>query len=237
MRSLLLALLLLASCRTRTEQPPDDLAEICSRLVNAGRLDEAEIACSRAVAQRGPADWDALQNSGLIAQARGDTERAEQFYRRGLGVSPDIRTLNALGLLASKRSDFGPAADFFQAALRIDPSYIEARLNLGTAHLEQGDFSSAVQDFRLLLSSQPRLVEGHLGLAHALMGQNLLEEACSTLQQAATIDAQDERVWLVAGECEQARGRLGIARDAYEACLVANAQNRECAAALRALPR
>ena len=63
-----------------------------------------------------------------------------------------------------EEGDLNGAVENFRAALVVDPSYLEARRNMGAVHLQQKDFADAVKDFRQLLLVEPNLVEGHLGL-------------------------------------------------------------------------
>jgi tetratricopeptide (TPR) repeat protein len=102
-------------------------------------------------------------------------------------------------------------------------------------HLQQKDFGAAVKVFRQLLLVDPNLVEGHLGLASGLMAQQQFDEACPVLERATLLNVDDDRAWLMRGACEQARGRQGEAKDAFERCLLANEKNLECQQALKTL--
>ena len=71
--------------------------------------------------------------------------------------------LNNIGLYYLNNGHLDEAIQFFQESVKVKPSYIIARLNLGTAHSMKNDQRSAVDAFKQVLNYDPARI-GILGL-------------------------------------------------------------------------
>ncbi|WP_160285999.1 CheR family methyltransferase [Pseudomonas knackmussii] len=85
----------------------DELAEI-ARLANQGRSEEARQHCERYLAVHGPAA-QAYYWLGLLADAEGNAEQAQAFYRKVLYLQPDHQEslLHLAALLAARGDEEG----------------------------------------------------------------------------------------------------------------------------------
>jgi predicted O-linked N-acetylglucosamine transferase (SPINDLY family) len=72
----------------------------------------------------------------------------------------------------------------YRHALRIQPDYLEAELNLGNALASLGRFEDAVAHFRRVLASNPTSVEALNNLGNALREQGKLDEAVGPFREA-----------------------------------------------------
>lgn len=59
------------------------------------------------------------------------------------------------------------AESLLKAALKINPKYAPAELQLGIVHSDQGDYASAVADYQKAIQIDPQLEEAHYRLAQA----------------------------------------------------------------------
>lgn len=127
--------------------------------------------------------------------------------RRALVDRPgDPALLCALGfaLLRDGRPPEAEAA--FGAALRSDPSSVDAELGLGEAALARDDFARAIAAYARGLARAPGRADLHhqIGVAHALRGE--FEEAVRHLEEAERIQPTP------AGRADLARAREDLLR-------------------------
>ncbi len=103
------------------------------RLLNAGRLDEAEALCRKLVAAA-PSLADAAFLSGAVAQRRNRPGDAAAAYRRAIDLAPDYADAhNNLGnvLLAQGKTD--AAIESLRRAAGLEPGLAQTHYNLGNA--------------------------------------------------------------------------------------------------------
>jgi len=87
---------------------------------------------------------------GLKAQKQGNYFAALTAYKKAMLVEPENEEyakyiLNNIGLLLMYQGDIQGAGYYFQEALRIDPAYRPAQLNLGLVLDRKGDKLIALQ--------------------------------------------------------------------------------------------
>ncbi|MBX9578965.1 MAG: tetratricopeptide repeat protein, partial [Gemmataceae bacterium] len=99
--------------------PPDPLAA-ARRLADAGRLDEAKVACERALATAPTAGLHSL--GGVIHLASGRPDEAAAAFRKALYLDPDHpEALDHMAALAEGRGDRPAAAAFRRRLARLEP--------------------------------------------------------------------------------------------------------------------
>jgi tetratricopeptide (TPR) repeat protein len=124
---------------------------------------EAAIASYQTAIKLRPQFREAWNNLGLLYEALGDLERAEQAFRAALGKPvPGGREPEAgyalahynLGRLYEKRAAYDAAIREFQTAVRQQPNFPEAYLNLGNVRLLRSqlkgtpELDAAIEAFR-----------------------------------------------------------------------------------------
>ena len=88
------------------------------------------------------------------------------------------------GLALAKSGEVRKAVTAFEAALKLDPSNLKARYNLGLAYLAAGGPVEAEAAFRAFLTARPDDAEARYNLARALAVQRRNDEALRELQAA-----------------------------------------------------
>jgi chemotaxis protein methyltransferase WspC len=106
------------SCaRVPAAQPPS-LLEQAAELANQGQHAEAIAACQRHLQLKGPGA-SAYYLMGMISQAAGDRQRAEDCFHKTLYLDPKHdEALLALALMADRRGDHTAAATYRRRARR-----------------------------------------------------------------------------------------------------------------------
>jgi tetratricopeptide (TPR) repeat protein len=128
-------------------------------------------------------------NHGAALQATGRLDRAEESYRRALGLSPDhVVALTGLASIASRKGAHEEAAALAGAVVRQQPNLPDASMSLARAEIASGESTAAETRMHNLLVD-PRISQ---------------------------IEAAD--AWNLLGDILDARGAVAEAFDAYETC-------------------
>ena len=109
------------------------------------------------------------------------------------------------------------AIDAYDRALRVDPSKIEALLNCGTIHYEDGNFEKASEYFGRAISSQPDNALAHFNLGSVLEEVGDVDAARKHLRQAVRLDPNyPDAQYNLAYVCEKL-GAFAEAREHWQA--------------------
>jgi tetratricopeptide (TPR) repeat protein len=115
-----------------------------------------------------------LIQQGTVAFEAGEFAEAEDLLLQAAERAPGFANIyNMLGLIASHRGSPEKAVELFRRALRLNPNYSEAQLNLAITLVELGAYEQAEQEVgkvqeRERGSGRPGLgVLGKLANAHA----------------------------------------------------------------------
>ena len=94
--------------------------------------------------QLAPTDPETQFQAGIVSEAAGDIELAEEYYRRAGELDVDFHAVRLnLGVVLGKLNRLDEAAEQFQAGLRVQPDSAELLANLAMVYGLQKDFSQA----------------------------------------------------------------------------------------------
>jgi tetratricopeptide (TPR) repeat protein len=111
------------------------------------------------------------------------------------------------------------AMNAYERALQIDPAKIEALLNCGTLHYEDGNFEKASEYFSRAISSQPDNTLAHFNLGSVLDEVGDADAARKHLRQAVRLDPNyPDAQYNLAYVCEKL-GAFAEAREHWQAYL------------------
>jgi len=111
------------------------------------------------------------------------------------------------------------AMDAYERALRLDPAKVEALLNCGTLHYEDGNFEKASEYFARAISAQPGNALAHFNLGSVLEEMADADAARKHLRQAVRLDPNyPDAQYNLAYVCEKL-GAFAEARDHWQAYL------------------
>lgn len=128
-----------ALLRGAPEVPPGLRVELGVAWEQAGRLEEAEAAYLRLLAER-PEQPDALWRLGVVRWRGGRRAEAEALWQRAARAAPqDARILTDLGLAASARGDAAAAEALWLRATTADPRVAGPWLALGNLFERRGE--------------------------------------------------------------------------------------------------
>ena len=95
---------------------------------------------------------------------------------------------NAYGLLYMHKNALSEALKNFQAAVELDPKFVEARMNVGLTTLGFRNYALAKDQFTEVLKIQPKNYDALIGLGNALRGVNDFEGAEREYKKALDVD-------------------------------------------------
>ena len=124
------------------------------------KLDAAKSEFTAYTMRRGTAP-DGWLKLGLAQLRATNSLAAEKSFREAMNLNPkSAEALNGLGLAQRQRGRAGDAAQSFSAALKQQPDYRPALLNLATvSHQDLNNRSEALRRYREYLALQPRAAD------------------------------------------------------------------------------
>jgi tetratricopeptide (TPR) repeat protein len=141
-----------------------------------------------------PDNYIAYENMGQALRERGQLEDALESYKKALTVvpshSPALEAMirNDLGLVLTRQGKSAEALPQFDAAIRLNPAFAEAQINLGNALAADGRYTDAAGHYATALSTKPNLTEGRVGLGGVLLKEGRAEEAGAQYSAALGLD-------------------------------------------------
>jgi tetratricopeptide (TPR) repeat protein len=111
------------------------------------------------------------------------------------------------------------AIDAYERALRLDPAKVEALLNCGTLHYEDGNLKKASEYFRRAISAEPDSALAHFNLGSVLEEVGDVHAARQHLRQAVRLDPNyPDAQYNLAYVCEKL-GAFAEAREHWQTYL------------------
>ncbi|GAC1438971.1 MAG: hypothetical protein NVS1B11_35970 [Terriglobales bacterium] len=146
----------------------------CCLLLAAG----ASAQDSEHVAALGDSPQQHFQSAQTF-QIAGDFDKAAAEYREAI-----TRSLQQLGNLRVSHKDYGGGADLLEKALKVLPTALATRVDLGIAKFKAGDFEAAKKDVEAALQQDAHNIRA-LNLAGKIyFMQGNFQSAADTLQSA-----------------------------------------------------
>lgn len=109
---------------------------------------------------------------------QGDYSKAEPLIKELMGGGPPRADFhNKLGVIYRYREFFEQAIEEFKQALKINPNYTEAQLNLAITYSDMGAYDLAAQEYRKAVEREksahelPSITRTKLGNAHVSLAQ------------------------------------------------------------------
>jgi len=185
----------------------------------AGRLEEAELSCRRAL-DLVPGLVDALVIQGHALAGLGRLDEGLSCGEQASRLAPEqARTRSLYAMLLHRSGDLPAALGEYEAALAADPKLQDALINSGAALQALGQLDAAVQRYRQTIASHPGAVLAHANLGAALTELEDFGGALSALEQAARLAPTDPGVLGSLARGLKNCGRVAEAREAWKQVL------------------
>jgi tetratricopeptide (TPR) repeat protein len=143
----------------------------------------------------------------------------------------------ALGILHSARGRDAEAAAAYRKALELDPTYVQATLNLADLQRAVARDDEAERTLREALKHSPQSAPVHHALGLALVRQKRTSEALAELALAAKLAPEDARFAYVYGVALYDTGKRAEALKALQGALAGHPYDRDLLFALATYER
>ncbi|HEX9985872.1 MAG TPA: sulfatase-like hydrolase/transferase [Thermoanaerobaculia bacterium] len=190
------------------------------------------IAVAAPLLARNPGWSDLRDQLGQAYAASGDTARAEQTYRDGIRVTPELAPAFALSLAAVllDQGKLDEAEAHARVALPSNPP--GAHEMLATIAFGRGDYDTALAEAQAMRASPSHELNADFLIAQISKGRGELDTALSTLERIHNV-SRDHAIplprhyWYVTGDVLASLSRPRDAIDAFERELRIEPGNRE----------
>lgn len=137
----------------------------------------------------------------LAAGLRGSVAAAHEGDETKVVAAYEALSKGLLNIRTDSYESLDRAVVWFERALALDPDYIRAQIELGSAYAQKGDYlvapelnERAIAIFRRVLETRPRLARVWRELGLALVSQGNIREGVESLRRAVTLAPDDPRV-------------------------------------------
>ena len=154
------------------------------------------------------------------AVAKGQNERARQFYMHALAMRSDIPNIHyGLATVCYLMKDLHNAAHHFREVIRLDPLRAGAYINLGAICNKMNQLDEAIDLLRKGIQLDVKRAEGYynLGLVYKRKGQNDL--ALQAYREATRVNPRMSDAHYNLGNVYMEQGQLSLAASHYEKAL------------------
>jgi predicted TPR repeat methyltransferase/Flp pilus assembly protein TadD len=190
-----------------------------------GRLDEAEIACRKAL-ELDPGHAPAHINLAEQFKRRGRLRDAKEHLLSAIRLSPDSTTARiSLGEVLVDLGEIQPAVDLYREIIAATSTPAPVYVRLGIALRALGDTAGAIEACQQAVTLAPGAPEAHYHLAETFMIANHASDARQSVQRAMQLPGA--RVLHSA-----ALAALGDVEAAIDGLLAAGADRGQCLAIL-----
>lgn len=161
------------------------------------------LACAAAIAQ--PADPAERTKQARELVIAGRAEEAVPIFEDLVQASPNDAGLRmSLCIAQFKAGRFRDSIAQAEAALRLQPGMLTARLFLGASYLELGDPGRAAEPLQKVVAAQPKERNAQLMLAEAMRSLNRYEEAAEHFRAAIALMPENAKAWYGLGRSLEA---------------------------------
>ena len=130
---------------------------------------------------------------------------------------PDVR--NSLGTLYMKVNRIGEAEACFSEAVRLNPEYLKARLNLFYAQKSLGNCAEAVRQGEVLSAAGVSYPDFFCALAEAHLDDSRFDEARTYSTMAVDLNPGYAKAHYILARCYEGLGEIGPAITQFHKCM------------------
>ncbi len=131
------------------------------------------------------------------------------------------------------QGNYEAARKEFEQALKLDPGYLKARVNLATAYYRLERFKDAERELVYCIRKDPSYLNARFNLAIVYQAERKLDEALASYRMAAESDQLRPSALRQVGRLQESQGDLEAAKGTYEQSLRADPNQRGAAAIRR----
>jgi len=132
-----------------------------------------------------PNDPEASGKLGMLLDLYNRPDEAARCYERAQQLGPNVfKWFYYEGILRTHQKNQAQAVVLFRAALRIDPTYLPARLKFAASLLENANLEESLKTYTAILKDYPDSAEAYYGLGRILSLRGDAAGATKSFQRA-----------------------------------------------------
>ena len=178
-------------------------------------------AADRLEAQGSAATFRSLDPETLLQQGK-PAEALPILNQLHKAQPNNVRVCYQLGLAYTQLQELIRAAEFYRKALKLNPSFVAARKNLGTVLWFSNQKEASVQEFRVVLRSLPNDPVSHLYFGSQAYEQKRFAEAKRHFKKAGDLAMQNPEALPMVLETYLATGDLSVPERVTQQLMAAN---------------
>ena len=201
------------------------LASSGRALAERGDLLAAEVQLRKVLAIR-PGTPLELGNLATVLSRQGRHAEAMEFFARGLAGNPDdVVLLSHQGLTQMQIGHVEAAEASLERATTLDPSYPQARFNLGVLRFGQGRYRDAIDLFEEVLDIDPGFTDAYLNLGSTHAARGEYEKALEPWERLRQAQPHNPALIENIAQANARLGRLDEAKAGFERVLALDPGN------------
>lgn len=145
---------------------------------------EQALPCFLRVVELKPDHSEALFQIGTIHRRWADYRRAREYFTRAQkATQPTAKIANAIGATFAEQQRFAQAITEFQRAVELAPDWIEAKINLAVAHLQNQQGEKSLEILEALSQRAPMHKGVPVTLAKVYLDQKKFDRVIAVCEQ------------------------------------------------------
>ncbi len=189
---------------------------------DAKRYASSELYYKEALAKYGE-DPDLLNNFGLLREAMGNADEAEQWYRRAAAAGPThAKALANLAGMHMRRGDIEGTLRELGRALALEPRNPDFRNNHGALLLQMGRTNEAIATLERGRAVDPAHADLLINLSRAYEAAGRYEDAKEAMAISASVEPRPAAFHML-GRLEERTGDPAAALQSYDRALAGGA--------------
>ncbi len=186
-----------------------------------GRLDEAQ-RIYQSIVKLQPKFAEALHGLGLIALARSNYQEAIEWFNQALKIEKNAAYFNNRGSAYFEIKKMQEALADYQAALKLQPGFIDAQYNLANLFSATQRHEDAITAYNKILLKDNLQIDAFYNRGNAYKKLNKYQEALQDYQTVLHIEPNNMKALLNLGNTYIALENLDEAINAYDKILKGN---------------
>jgi predicted O-linked N-acetylglucosamine transferase (SPINDLY family) len=165
-------------------------------------------------------------DSGIQYYRSGDYPAAEACFHQVLQWQQDnADAWHLLGIIAMQQGNYATAIERINYAIKLKPTDVNFRINLGNAFQELGQLEAAISTYQQVIQLDSSALDAHYNLGLALQKQGNLEGAIASYQHVIELNPNYDSAYINLGIAFKAQGNLEQAIEAYQCALLLKPDN------------
>lgn len=185
----------------------------------AGRLDQAELGFKRVLQMDGRAH-QAAYNLGVLAERRGDDERARSYYRQSIGMQDDyVLAIEAAAMLEVRSGKVNDAVSLLKDKATKYPSNLSLLRCYADTLIHARRYNDAIAVGKQALRIDERNADAMMGIAKANFKLGRYELAETIFTQVLAINPDEAEVFFLRAFIQLEEGNKAAAIEQFELAL------------------